>query len=70
MKAILGTKNYWSEELSIRLDKAEQAFYALVNFLKFKTISRKSNVRFYVTILRLTVTNYCKALTTIRQIKY
>jgi sorting nexin-29 len=65
--ATLSTKNDWSKEISIRINKAQKASYALTKFLTSKMLSRKTKVRLYVAIIRPTLTYGCEAWTTTKQ---
>jgi len=61
LSAILSTRNDWSKEINIRINKAEKTFYALTKFLHSKMLSRRSKTRLYVIIIRATLTYECKA---------
>jgi len=67
LEATLSTKNDWAKEISIRINKAQKAFYALTKFLTSEMMSRKTKVRLYVAIIRPTLTYGCKAWTTTKQ---
>lgn len=60
----LSTKNDWSKEIDIRLNKAEKTFYALSKFFNTKMLSRRTKIRIYVAIIRPTLTYGCEAWTT------
>jgi len=59
--ATLSTKDDWAKEISIRINKAQKAFYALTKFLISKMMSRKTKVRLYVALIRPTLTYGCEA---------
>lgn len=46
--AMLSSKNDWSKEINIRINKARKTFYALTKFFTSKMISRRTKVRLYV----------------------
>jgi len=58
----LSTKNNWSKEINIRINKAQKMFYELTKFLTSKILSRKTKVRLF--IIRPTLTYGCEAWTT------
>jgi hypothetical protein len=61
--ATLNIKNDCSKEINIRINKMEKTFYALLKFLNSKTLSRRSKMRLYVSIIRPTLTYGCEAWT-------
>jgi len=62
--ATLSTRNDWSKEINIRINKATKAFYALIKFLNSIMISRRSKTRLYKIIIKTTLTYECEAWTT------
>jgi len=64
LEATLSTKNNWGMEISVRINKAQKACYALTKFLTTKMMSRKTEVRLYVVIIRSILTYGCEAWTT------
>lgn len=67
MGATLSTKNDWSKEISIRINKAQKTFHALTNVFTSKMLSRKTKARLFATIIRSTLTYGCEAWTTTKQ---
>jgi len=47
----LSTKNEWLKEISIRINKAQKAFYALTKFFRSKMLFRETKVRRYAVII-------------------
>jgi len=56
LKTTLSTKNDWSKEISIQINKAQKASYVMAKFLTSKMLYRKTKISLYVAIIRPTLT--------------
>jgi len=51
LRATLSTKNDWSKEISIQINKDQKAVFSLTKFFTSKILSRKTKVILYVAII-------------------